>query len=114
LIEDVASFGMLGYLALIAVGEALWQPRFRQYAAEIAPEGRTGLYLGVAQLPWFLTKVIVPFYSGSLLLHFCPADGPKNTETMWLISAVIAMTSSAGLLLAKGWLGKSLGTTPDA
>ena len=51
----------------MTIGEAMWQPRFLQYAAEIAPEGRTGAYMGVAQFPWFLTKVLVPLYSGLML-----------------------------------------------
>ena len=59
----------------MTVGEAMWSPRFLQYAAEIAPEGRTGEYMGVAQLPWFLTKMIVPIYSGWFLLHYCPEPG---------------------------------------
>jgi POT family proton-dependent oligopeptide transporter len=41
----------------MTIGEAMWQPRFLQYAAEIAPEGRTGAYMGVAQFPWFLRLI---------------------------------------------------------
>ena len=56
---------LAGYLLIMTIGEAMWQPRFLQYAAEIAPEGRTGQYMGVAQLPWFATKMLVPMlYSG--------------------------------------------------
>ncbi|MDR2560430.1 MAG: MFS transporter, partial [Holophagales bacterium] len=47
--------GLFAYILMLSIGEAMWQPRFLQYAAEIAPEGRTGAYMGVAQLPWFLT-----------------------------------------------------------
>jgi len=49
--------GLFGFILVMTVGEAIWQPRFLQYAAEIAPEGRTGAYMGVAQFPWFLTKI---------------------------------------------------------
>ena len=49
-------WALLAYILIMTIGEAMWQPRFLQYAAEIAPEGRTGEYMGVAQLPWFLTK----------------------------------------------------------
>jgi len=59
-------YALFGYLLIMTVGEAMWQPRFLQYAAEIAPEGRTGAYIGVAQIPWFLTKAIVPIYSGDI------------------------------------------------
>ena len=113
---------LLGYLLLMTIGEAMWQPRFLQYAAEIAPPGRTGAYMGVAQFPWFMTKVITSFYSGWFLTRFCPAGidigvlsfhAPKqflNTESMWLIYGGIAMTSSMMLIAAKGWLGKDFKT----
>jgi MFS family permease len=104
---------LFAYLFIMTIGEAMWQPRFLQYAAEIAPEGRTGVYMGVAQFPWFLTKLIVPLYSGTLIARFVPADGPKNPETLWLLSACIAMLSSFILFSAKGWIGKDFKTRAD-
>jgi len=99
---------LFSYLIIMTIGEAMWQPRFLQFAAEIAPEGRTGEYMGVAQLPWFLTKVIVPIYSGIVLQNYVPSDGIKNPEFMWFIFGLIAVISPIGLLLAKKWMGKSL------
>lgn len=104
---------LFAYLFIMTIGEAMWQPRFLQYAAEIAPEGRTGVYMGVAQFPWFLTKLIVPLYSGTLISRYVPADGPKSPETLWLISACIAMLSSFILFSAKGWVGKDFKTRAD-
>jgi len=98
---------LTGYIVIMALGEAIWQPRFLQYATEIAPEGRTGAYLGVARLPWFLTKMITGLYAGWFLARYCPADGELDTETMWLIYGVIAMTSTVMLLLAGTWMRKS-------
>jgi MFS family permease len=96
---------LLGFLFIMTIGEAMWQPRFLQYAAEIAPEGRTGAYMGVAQFPWFLTKVIVPLYSGLMLQRFVPAVGVRNPEHMWLIFALVAMVSPILLVVFKGWVG---------
>ena len=104
---------LFGYLVLMTVGEAMWQPRFLQYAAEIAPEGRTGAYMGVAQFPWFLTKVVTSLYSGWFLTHYCPREGPTNTETMWFVYGVIAVCSTVMLIMAKGWLGKDFKTKSD-
>lgn len=107
-------WGLLGYLVIMTIGEAMWSPRFLQYAAEIAPEGRTGEYMGVAQLPWFLTKVLVPaLYSGWMMDRYCPAPETGravNTAPMWLIFACIAMGSTVLLLLAKNWIGKDFKT----
>jgi MFS family permease len=99
---------LLLYTLLMSVGEALWQPRFLQYVAEIAPPGKTGMYMGVAQFPWFLTKLITGMYSGWFLVHYCPSQGRQDTEMMWLIYSLIACASPVGLLLAKGWVGKAI------
>ncbi len=98
-------YTLLGYLLVMTIGEAIWQPRFLQYAAEIAPEGQTGAYMGVAQFPWFLTKVIVPIYSGSMLQKYVPAEGPQDPETMWLIFGVVAIISPLLLVACKRWVG---------
>jgi MFS family permease len=103
---DTSLATLLGFLFIMTIGEAMWQPRFLQYAAEIAPEGRTGAYMGVAQFPWFLTKMLVPLYSGILMQRYCPSVGERDPETMWLIFAVIASLSTVLLVLARPWVGK--------
>jgi MFS family permease len=99
------------YILIMTIGESMWQPRFLQYAAEIAPKGRTGEYMGIAQFPWFLTKMLVPaLYSGWMLERYCPDQGPQDTRTMWLIFAVIAMISPLLLFVARSWAGKDFKT----
>ncbi len=111
LVAGPQPWALFTYILVMTIGEAMWQPRFLQYAAEIAPEGRTGTYMGVAQFPWFLTKLLVPLlYSGWMMDRYCPAQGPKDTQTMWLIFAIIAMMSTVMLIAAKGWLGKDFKT----
>lgn len=102
-------YTLMAYLILMTVGEAMWQPRFLQWVAEIAPKGMTGIYMGIGQFPWFLTKVITAIYSGWFLQNYCPADTPVsglNTETMWLIYGFIAIISPVGLILARKWMIK--------
>jgi|GEM_PF-518957 len=102
---------LAGYLLIMTIGEAMWQPRFLQYAAQIAPEGQTGMYMGVAQLPWFATKFLVPWlYSGWMMDNYCPADGERNTQFMWLLFACLAMLSTVFLILAKRWVGRDFKT----
>jgi MFS family permease len=100
-----------GYIVIMTLGEAIWQPRFLQYATEIAPEGRTGAYLGVARLPWFLTKMLTGLYSGWFLARYCPAEGELNTERMWIIYGLIAVSSTVLLVLAGPWMKKNFKTS---
>jgi POT family proton-dependent oligopeptide transporter len=99
------------YILLMSVGEAMWQPRFLQWVAEIAPEGKTGLYMGIGQFPWFLTKMITSMYSGYVIARYCPKPGlglPMRTGTMWLFYAFIAMVSPVALVLARKWMAKGM------
>jgi MFS family permease len=106
-------YTLMGYLIFMTLGEAMWQPRFLQWVADIAPKNMTGIYMGIGQFPWFLTKVITSIYSGWFLMNYCPADtlpSEMNTETMWLIYGAIAMISPIGLILARKWMIKGFKT----
>lgn len=106
-------YTLLSFLFIMTLGEAMWQPRFLQWVAEIAPKNMTGIYMGIGQFPWFLTKVITSLYSGWFLMNYCPADTPPskmNTEMMWFIYGIIAMVSPIGLLIARKWMLKGFKT----
>ncbi len=107
---------LFAFLILMTIGEAMWQPRFLQWVAEIAPKGMTGIYMGIGQFPWFLTKVITSLYSGWFLMNYCPektAPANMHTEMMWFIYGCIAIVSPIGLLLAKPWMVKGFKTKAE-
>lgn len=100
---------LIAYIIVLTIGEAMWQPRFLQWVAEIAPKDMTGIYMGFGQFPWFLTKILTSLYSGWFLMNYCPQDSlPEfmNTEMMWLIYGGIAIVSPIGLIIAKSWMTK--------
>ncbi len=100
---------LMAYLILMTIGEAMWQPRFLQWVADIAPKGMVGIYMGIGQFPWFLTKIVTATYSGWFLANYCPADAqPESlqTEFMWLVYACIAVSSPVLLILARKWMRK--------
>ncbi len=104
-------YTVFGYLIIMTIGEAMWQPRFLQWVAEIAPKNMTGIYMGIGQFPWFLTKIITSLYSGWFLMNYCPAGvqpEQMNTEKMWFIYGLIAIVSPLALWLTKGWMGKGM------
>jgi proton-dependent oligopeptide transporter, POT family len=102
-------YTLTAYLFIMTIGEAIWSPRFLQWVAEIAPKEMTGIYMGIGQFPWFLTKVITSLYSGWFLMQYCPQGvlpSQTHTETMWFIYGLIAMMTPIGLVLARGWMIK--------
>jgi dipeptide/tripeptide permease len=104
---------LFAYLIIMTFGEAMWSPRFLQWIAEIAPKNMTGIYMGIGQFPWFLTKVITSLYSGWFLMEYCPAGvrpEEMHTETMWFIYGLIAMVTPLTLLLARRWMVKGFRT----
>lgn len=108
---------LMAYLIIMTLGEAMWQPRFLQWVAEIAPKNMTGIYMGIGQFPWFLTKIVTSLYSGWFLMKYVPADVPQsmmNSEMMWLIYGGIAVISPLALLLAKGWMMKGFKSKAEA
>ena len=101
------------YVLMMTIGEAMWSPRFLQWIAEIAPEGKVGLYMGVGQFPWFLDKVFTGFYSGYFLEKYCPkgvAPSEMNTGFMWFIYGLIALVTPISLIFAKNWMKKGFKT----
>ncbi len=103
---------LIAYFVLFSLGEAMWQPRFLQFAAELAPKGRTGAYIAYANIPWFMVKALAGLYTGRMMQQYCPAEGTLNTESMWLIYALVAMISPIGLIVAKKWVDKGEYTAP--
>jgi MFS family permease len=100
-------YTLFAFLIIMTVGEAMWSPRFLQWVAEIAPKEMTGIYMGIGQFPWFLTKVVTSLYSGWFLMKYCPAGVPPpelHTETMWFVYGVIAVMTPVGLFLARRWM----------
>ena len=99
----------LTFILIGSIGESMWQPRFLQHVTQIAPKEKIGAYVGIANLPWFMTKFIVGLYVGFFMESFIPdlTKNPgalQNPETMWLIFACIAMISPIALFLARKWM----------
>ena len=99
---------MILYVVVFSFGEAVWSSRFLEYVADLAPVGKVGAYMGLAGIPWFLAKMTTGLYSGRMLEHFVPANGPANSETMWLVYALIACVSPIGLIIGAKWVNKGV------
>ena len=86
------------YLTVFSVGEAFYSPRVYEYAAAIAPKGQEASYGALAYIPFLIGKLLIGS-SGWILAAFCPEQGPRHSNIMWLIFALAATIAPVGLLL---------------
>lgn len=91
-------------MILLSVGEAFYSPRLYEYPAAIAPKGQEASYMALSLLPYFVAKFFVGSISGFLLQTYCPASGPRDSGTMWLIIGIMAMTTPIGLLVFRRYI----------
>ena len=99
---------LLTYVVMFSLGEAMWSSRFLEYIANIAPAGRVGIYMGIANIPWFLAKMTTGLYAGHMLDRFVPAEGLQNPQEMWWIYFGIALISPIGLIAGRKWLMRTV------
>lgn len=92
------------FIVFLSIGEALWSPRLYEYAAAIAPKGQEASYMSLSMLPYFGAKFLVGGSSGFLLDQYCPAEGPRDSGTMWLIIACTALITPIGAFVFRKYL----------
>jgi len=104
-------FGQAGWMIVIAiltfsVGEMLASPKSKEYAGRIAPPEKVGLYMGYFYWCVALGNLFGGLLSGVTYQHFGPVErgGIDKPEVMWLIFAVLALSTAVLLALYDRWL----------
>ena len=92
------------FVTIYSVGEVFWTPRLYEYTAAIAPKGQEGSYMSLSYLPFFVAKFFAGGLSGVLLTRYCPAQGPRHSGTLWLIIALMAAATPAGLVVLRRYI----------
>jgi MFS family permease len=92
------------YVLIYSVGEVFWTPRLYEYTAAIAPKGQEASYMSLSFLPFFVAKFFAGTLSGVLLTRYCPAAGPRHSQTLWLIIALIAVITPIGLVALRRFI----------
>ncbi len=98
---------IVAMVCVMSIGEALWAPRFYEYAASIAPRGREATYASLSSLPMFIAKMIAGPTSGFLLARYCPEQGPRSSSTMWLVIGATTIVGPIVLVLLRGKIDQS-------
>jgi MFS family permease len=87
------------FIVFLSIGEALWSPRLYEYSAAIAPHGQEASYMALSMLPYFGAKLVAGALSGWLLQRFCPAEGPRHSEMIWMVVGGMALITPVGAYL---------------
>ncbi|MFH1619857.1 MAG: MFS transporter [bacterium] len=91
-------------VVIYSIGESFYSPRLYEYPAAIAPKGQEGSYMALSMLPYFVAKFFVGSLSGFLLVRYCPAEGPRHSEMIWLIVGIMALISPLGLIVFRRYI----------
>lgn len=97
--------GVLAFIAVFSVGEALWSPRLLEYAASVPKEGKEGVFAVLSLAPLYLAKFLAGIISGFLLTEFCPAPHPAcRSSALWSAILVMSAATPLSLTVARPWL----------
>lgn len=81
------------FVCTIALGEALWAPRFYTYTHDIAPPNEAGFYFSMSHVPLFLPKLLAGVLSGKLLSTYCEAsvNGCGDGWRIWMAIGFLSL-----------------------
>ena len=94
------------FLIVFSIGEAIWNPKLYEYTANIAPKGQESTYMALSCLPWYLGKPLAAWFSGLLLIKYCPETGERNSQMMWLVIALMTFAAPVLILTFRKFITK--------
>jgi predicted MFS family arabinose efflux permease len=86
-------------IAVFAIGEMTFAPRFLDYVSMLAPKGKVGLYLGYAYMRSFIASLAGGWMSGRLLARYVPETGRREPLVMWLTFAAVGVAALIALFV---------------
>jgi dipeptide/tripeptide permease len=93
-------------IAVFAVGEMTFAPRFLDYVSGMAPKGKVGLYLGYAYMRSFFANMIGGPLSGLLVARYVPEVGLREPYKMWFVFAGIGVAALVALFAYNRLVGE--------
>lgn len=85
--------------AIFAVAEMSFSPRYYDYIASFAPEGKAGMYMGLTFVPFAIGAWAGGYVSGPMIARYLPAEGPKEPFTVWSLYAAIGLGCAVLMLV---------------
>ena len=101
-------------IAVFAIGEMIFAPRFFDYVSGMAPKGKVGLYLGYSYLRSFFANLIGGPLSGYLAGRYVSETGMREPYRMWLTFAAIGVVALLALFVYNRFVGNGAATEERA
>jgi dipeptide/tripeptide permease len=92
-------------IAVFAVGEMTFAPRFLDYVSGMAPKGKVGLYLGYSYMRSFFANLLGGPLSGFLVERYVPETGAREPYRMWFTFAAIGGVALVALFVYNRFVG---------
>jgi proton-dependent oligopeptide transporter, POT family len=105
-------YGALASFAIFAAAEMTFSPRFYDYIASFAPEGKAGMYMGLAFVPAAIGAWVCGQVSGSMIARYLPEEGPKAPLTVWSVYAAIGLGCALLMLVYRAVFSRPAPATP--
>lgn len=86
-------------IAVFALGEMTFAPRFLDYVSSMAPPGKVGLYLGYSYLRSFIANAAGGRLTGVLVSRYVPETGAREPAVMWFTFASVGLVALAALFV---------------
>jgi hypothetical protein len=86
-----------------SIGEAIFSPRLIDFTIASAPEGKEAIYLGLANLPNSVSLFITGMSSGFFMSNFCPQQGEKHCELVWLFIGLYCIVTCFVIVLGRNF-----------
>jgi MFS family permease len=105
MVGQVNSLGaMVALMVGITTAEILEAPTVTTFISMLAPQGRTGVYMGLLGLITHLGWTVGPLVGGLLL------DAWADPRWMWASISLLAVFSALGFLEIERWRGRLTGS----
>jgi proton-dependent oligopeptide transporter, POT family len=96
--------------AIFAFAEMTFSPRFYDYIASFAPQGKAGMYMGLAFVPSAIGAWVAGQASGGLIAKYLPEQGDRAPLVIWSIYAGLGLVCALGMLVYRSVISEK--TTP--
>jgi dipeptide/tripeptide permease len=99
-------YGAAGSFFLFALAEMTLSPHYYSYVASFAPEGKEGLFMGLALIPFGMGGLVGGVLAGRLLARYMPKTGPTSPLSLWGTYAAIGLACAVSIAVYRVLAGR--------